>query len=68
LYTGWWVVGQKALGLLLGSMEPNIACQVIGCKSAAAAWTTVDSSYFGHFLQRVFYSFLFGFERFYGFN
>ena len=36
-YTRWWVTDQRVLGLLLGSMEPDIACQLIDCKTAAAA-------------------------------
>jgi hypothetical protein len=34
---------QKVLGLLPGSMEPDTACQLIVCKSAAVVWTTVHT-------------------------
>jgi hypothetical protein len=44
-YTRWWVTDQKILSLLLGSMEPNIACQLLGSKSAAAAWTAVHTMF-----------------------
>jgi hypothetical protein len=30
-YHHWWIQDQKVLSLLLGSMEPEIACQLIGC-------------------------------------
>jgi hypothetical protein len=36
-YTRWWVADQKVLSLVLGSMEPDIACQLLGSKSAVAA-------------------------------
>ena len=44
-YATWWVVDQKVLGYLLGSMEPDVAGQLIGCKSAAAAWTAVHTMF-----------------------
>ena len=44
-YTSWWVTDQRVLGLLLGSMEPDIACQLIGCPTAAAAWTAVHTMF-----------------------
>jgi hypothetical protein len=42
-YHRWWIQDQKVLGLLLGSMEPEIACQLIGCQTAAAVWTSVHT-------------------------
>jgi hypothetical protein len=33
-YSRWWVTDQRVLSFLLGSMEPVIACQLIGCTSA----------------------------------
>ena len=35
-YARWWSSDQKVIGYLLGSMEPDIANQLIGCTSAAA--------------------------------
>ncbi|KAK1631674.1 hypothetical protein QYE76_005989 [Lolium multiflorum] len=42
-YHPWWLQDQKVLGFLLGAMEPSISCQLIGCKTAAAAWTSVHA-------------------------
>jgi hypothetical protein len=39
----WWTLDQKVLGLLLGSMNEDIAAQLIGCTTAAAAWAAVHS-------------------------
>ena len=44
-YTLWWTTDQRVLGLLLGSMEPDIACQLIGCTTAAAMWSAVHTMY-----------------------
>ncbi|XP_071683602.1 uncharacterized protein [Lolium perenne] len=44
-YTRWWTTDQRVLGLLLGSMEPEIACQLIGCTTAAAVWSAVHTMY-----------------------
>ena len=44
-YEAWWTQDQRLIGLLLGSMEPNIANQLIGCKTAAAVWTSVHDLY-----------------------
>jgi uncharacterized membrane protein YgcG len=44
-YHQWWTVDQRVLGLLLGSMEPDIACQLISCTTAAAVWTAVHTMY-----------------------
>ena len=44
-YTRWWTQDQRVLGLLNGSMEPDIASQLIGCKTAAAAWKAVHALY-----------------------
>ena len=40
-YQRWWIQDQKVLGLLLGSMDEDIAAQLIGCKTAANMWETV---------------------------
>jgi histone deacetylase 1/2 len=42
-YHRWWIQDQKVLGLLLSSMEPEIACQLIGCNTAADVWTSVHT-------------------------
>ena len=42
-YAQWWSADQKVIGYLLGSMEPDIANQLIGCKSAAAVWSGVHA-------------------------
>jgi hypothetical protein len=44
-YTRWWTTDQRVLGLLLGSMEPEIVCQLIGCTTAAAVWRAVHTMY-----------------------
>ena len=44
-YTLWWTTDQRVLELLLGSMEPDIACQLIGCTTAAAVWSAVHTMY-----------------------
>jgi hypothetical protein len=44
-YHQWWTVDQRVLGLLLGSMEPDIACQLISCMTAAAVCTAVHTMY-----------------------
>ena len=44
-YHQWWTQDQRVLGLLLGSMDPDIACQLIGCKTSAASWTAVHALY-----------------------
>jgi hypothetical protein len=44
-YHQWWTVDQRVLGLLLGSMEPDIACQLISCTTVAAVWTAVHTMY-----------------------
>ena len=36
---------QKVLGLLLGSMEPDIACQLISCATAAEMWASVHDMF-----------------------
>jgi hypothetical protein len=36
---------QKVLGLLLSSMEEEIASQLIGCKTAAAVWASVHTMF-----------------------
>jgi hypothetical protein len=40
-YSRWWVTDQRVLSFLLGSMEPVIACLLIGCTSAMDIWATV---------------------------
>ncbi|KAK1606785.1 hypothetical protein QYE76_030467 [Lolium multiflorum] len=47
-YHPWWLQDQKVLGFLLGAMEPSISCQLIGCKTAAAAWTSVHAMFGAH--------------------
>ncbi|KAK1612057.1 hypothetical protein QYE76_035730 [Lolium multiflorum] len=47
-YHHWWTQDQKVLGFLLGAMEPSISCQLIGCKTAAAAWTSVHAMFGAH--------------------
>ena len=44
-YGRWWMQDEKVLGVVLGSMEPDIACQLIGCKTAAAAWIVVHAMF-----------------------
>jgi hypothetical protein len=44
-YHRWWTQDQKVLGLLLSSMTEDIACQLLGCSTAAAAWTAVQSMF-----------------------
>ena len=43
-YEHWWTLDQKVLGLLLGSMNKDIAAQLIGC-TTAAAWAAVHAMY-----------------------
>ena len=44
-YHRWWTQDQKVLGLLLASMSDDIACQMIGCKTAAALWKAVNAMF-----------------------
>jgi histone deacetylase 1/2 len=44
-YARWWALDQKVLGLLLSSMEEDIATQLIGCKTAAATWAAVHTMF-----------------------
>src|SRR4051812_8047182 len=44
-YATWWTQDQKVLGMLLSSMTEDIASQLISCKSAAAAWTSVHAMF-----------------------
>jgi hypothetical protein len=44
-YTRWWIMDQRVLCFLLGSMELVIACQIIGCTSTAAVWDAVHRLY-----------------------
>jgi histone deacetylase 1/2 len=44
-YTRWWITDQRVLIFLLGSMEPVIACQLIGCTSATDVWANVHRLY-----------------------
>jgi hypothetical protein len=44
-YSRWWVTDQRVLSFLLGSMEPVIACQFIGCTSAMDVWAAVHRLY-----------------------
>jgi hypothetical protein len=39
---------QRVLSFLLGSMEPVIACQLIGCTSAMDVWAAVHRLYSAH--------------------
>jgi hypothetical protein len=47
-YQHWWTQDQKVLGFLLGSMEPTIACQLIGCTTAAEALASVHAMFGAH--------------------
>ena len=44
-YHHWWTQDQKVKGLLLTSMEEDIACQLITCEMAQAVWTAVGAMY-----------------------
>ena len=44
-YEQWWTLDQKVLGHLLGSMHVEISAQLIGCKTAAAAWAAVHAMF-----------------------
>ena len=44
-YEQWWTLDQKVLGHLLGSMSVKISAQLIGCRSAAAAWAAVHTMF-----------------------
>jgi hypothetical protein len=46
VYHRWWIQDQRVLGLLLSSMEPEIACQLIGCKTGTAVWTSSGLVFF----------------------
>jgi hypothetical protein len=43
VYHCWWIQNQKVHGLLLGLVEPEIACQLIGCQTAAGVWTSIHT-------------------------
>ncbi|KAK1643842.1 hypothetical protein QYE76_061647 [Lolium multiflorum] len=44
-YATWWTQDQKVLGVLLSSMTEEIASQLLGCKTAAAAWTAIHAMF-----------------------
>jgi hypothetical protein len=44
-YGTWWTQDQKVLGVLLSSMTEEIASQLLGCKTAAAAWTAIQAMF-----------------------
>jgi hypothetical protein len=44
-YERWWIQDQRVIGLLLGSMEPDIANQLIGRATAASVWKSVHDLY-----------------------
>ena len=44
-YAQWWTLDQKVLGHLLSSMHEDISAQLIGCTSAAAAWSAVHAMF-----------------------
>lgn len=44
-YLRWWTQDQKVVGLLLSSMDEDIACQLVGCKTAQAVWTSVTTMF-----------------------
>ena len=44
-YATWWTQDQRVLGLLLGSISPEISCQLIGKNTAAAVWEAVHSMF-----------------------
>ena len=47
-YHHWWTQDQKVLGFLLSAMEPTIAAQLIGSKTAAEVWTSVHAMFTAH--------------------
>jgi hypothetical protein len=44
-YSRWWVMDERVLSFFLGSMEPVIACQLIGCTLAMDVWAAVHRLY-----------------------
>nr|XP_051206009.1 uncharacterized protein LOC127320990 [Lolium perenne] len=44
-YERWWIQDQRVIGLLLSSMEPDIANQLIGRVTAASVWKSVHDLY-----------------------
>jgi hypothetical protein len=44
-YSRWWISDQRVVSLLLGSMEPDVAAQLVGLGSARAVWTAVHTMY-----------------------
>ena len=59
-YHQWWVQDQRVKGLLLTSMDEDIACQLIGYESAHVVWTAIaamfgaqSSAYVRHIRQQL---------------
>ncbi|XP_051201842.1 uncharacterized protein [Lolium perenne] len=44
-YATWWTQDQRVLGLLLSSMDDDIACQMISRTTAAAVWEAVHAMF-----------------------
>jgi hypothetical protein len=44
-YHRWWTQDQKVLALLLSSMVEDIACQLIGSKTATEAWAAIHAMF-----------------------
>jgi hypothetical protein len=44
-YERWWIQDQRVIGLLLGSMEPDIANHLIRRATAASVWKSVHDLY-----------------------
>ena len=44
-YLRWWTQDQKVKGLLLSSMDDDIACQLVGCDTAQAVWAAVTAMF-----------------------
>ncbi|KAK1610107.1 hypothetical protein QYE76_033780 [Lolium multiflorum] len=44
-YATWWTRDQRVLGLLLGSIGPDIAQQMIGKSTAASVWAAIHTMF-----------------------
>ena len=44
-YHRWWTQDQKVKGILLSSMDEDIACQLIGCETAQAVWAAIAAMF-----------------------
>jgi hypothetical protein len=45
LFAQWWTQDKKVLALILGSMVPEVACKMIRCSTAAAAWKAIHTMF-----------------------